>query len=59
MNKHKYINNSCKQVQGLERTNDNIVLRKKGLVSQISILNLVLAIWSIGSYVNALRTIFF
>lgn len=59
MNKHKYINNSCKQVQGLERTNDNIVLGKKGLVSQISILNLVLAIWSIGSYVNALRPIFF
>ena len=59
INKHKYVNNSCKQVWGLESTNGNIVLRNKGLPSQIYILNLVLAIWSIGNYINAVRSNFF
>ena len=57
--KHKYVNNSCKQVWGLESTNGNTVLRNKGLPSQIYILNLVLAIWSIGNYINAVRPILF
>ena len=35
INKHKCVNNSCKQVWGLESTNGNIVLRNKGLPSQI------------------------
>lgn len=53
------MNNSYKQVWGLERTDDNIVLRNEGLVSQIYILNLVLAIWYTGSYINILNPIFF